>query len=209
MPQDIATERLRIESDNNMSLVKISMMETVTTQLRTENYACKNYQLEHEFNDCAKDKIWSLLRPSISCTIIGLEAILPSQLDIWPCQTLESALKVFEAMLITFTEFLTNMIEYGCPVPCSQKSFNYNIKYLNRNSWIESQNSTLSQNMAIVAVSYRSLLVEERVETIVYDLESLMTSIGGNLGLFLGFSCFSTFLTVLKFIFKTTFFQMV
>jgi hypothetical protein len=55
-----------------------------------------------------------------------------------------------------------------------------------------------------VAVSYRSLLVEERVETIVYDLESLMTSIGGNLGLFLGFSCFSTFLKILKFIFKTT-----
>jgi hypothetical protein len=56
-----------------------------------------------------------------------------------------------------------------------------------------------------VAVSYRSLLVEERVETIVYDLESLMTSIGGNLGLFLGFSCFSTSLEILKFIFKTFF----
>ncbi len=170
---------------------------------------CKNYKLEHEFNDCCKDKMWSLLRPNISCTIAGLEAILPSQPDISPCQTLESAEKVFNAMEIIFTDFLTKMVEYGCPIPCSQKSFNYNIKYFHRNSWIESQNSTLSQSAALVAVSYRSMLVEKRVETIIYDLESVMTSIGGNLGLFLGFSCFSTFLKILKFVFKTKFFKTV
>jgi hypothetical protein len=32
-----------------------------------------------------------------------------------------------------------------------------------------------------LTLAYRSLLVEERIETFVYDLENLMTSIGGNL----------------------------
>jgi len=153
--------------------------------------------------------MWSLLRPNISCTIAALETILPSQPDISPCKTLESAKKVYGTMDIIFNDFLTKMFEYGCPIPCSHKSFNYNIKYFHQNSWIESHNSTQSQSAALVAVSYRSMLVEKRVETIVYDLESVMTSIGGNLGLFLGFSCFSTALEILKFVFKTKFFKAV
>jgi hypothetical protein len=46
------------------------------------------------------------------------------------------------------------------------------------------------------------LLIEESFETFVYDLENLMTSLGGNLGLFLGFSCFSTAVVILKWIFR-------
>jgi hypothetical protein len=106
MPLEIATERLPFESDRNTSLVKISMMETVTKQLQTENYDCKDYKKEHEFTDCCKKKMWSLLRPNINCTIAGLEEILPEHPDIQPCQALESAEKVFEAMINNFTIFL-------------------------------------------------------------------------------------------------------
>jgi hypothetical protein len=60
----------------------------------------------------------------------------------------------------------------------------------------------MSVTSAGIAMSYSSLLVEERTETIIYDLECLLTSLGGNLGLFLGFSCFSTLVGVLKFIFE-------
>jgi len=92
--------------------------------------------------------MWSLLRPNINCTIAGLEEILPEHPDIQPCQALESAEKVFEAMINNFTIFFANISKYECPLPCSQRSYNYKIKYFNRNSWIESQNSTLSQNTA-------------------------------------------------------------
>jgi hypothetical protein len=53
-----------------------------------------------------------------------------------------------------------------------------------------------------LTITYSSLLIEESFETFVYDLENLMTSLGGNLGLFLGFSCFSTAVVILKWIFR-------
>jgi hypothetical protein len=39
----------------------------------------------------------------------------------------------------------------------------------------------MANNSMALTFAYSSLLVEERVETFVYDVESLMTSIGGNL----------------------------
>jgi hypothetical protein len=39
----------------------------------------------------------------------------------------------------------------------------------------------MANNSMGLTFAYSSLLVEERVETFVYDVESLMTSIGGNL----------------------------
>ena len=41
--------------------------------------------------------------------------------------------------------------------------------------------SAMANNMTALTLAYSSLLVEERVETYVYDFENLMTSIGGNL----------------------------
>ena len=39
----------------------------------------------------------------------------------------------------------------------------------------------MANNTTTLTLAYSSLLVEERVETFVYDFENLMTSIGGNL----------------------------
>ena len=62
--------------------------------------------------------------------------------------------------------------------------------------------AVVATNTTGLTIAYSSLLIEERVETYVYDMENLLTSIGGNLGLFLGFSCFSSILVLLEFIFK-------
>jgi hypothetical protein len=49
-----------------------------------------------------------------------------------------------------------------------------------------------------------SLIVEERVETLVYDVGSFLAAAGGNLGLFLGFSCLSVFLYIIKLVMRCT-----
>jgi hypothetical protein len=41
-------------------------------------------------------------------------------------------------------------------------------------------------------------LVEEKMETLVYDEANFLTATGGNLGLFLGFSCFSLLAGILE-----------
>jgi hypothetical protein len=48
--------------------------------------------------------------------------------------------------------------------------------------------------------NFSSLIVEERVETLVYDVGSFLAAAGGNLGLFLGFSCLSVCLSLIKFL---------
>ena len=51
--------------------------------------------------------------------------------------------------------------------------------------------------MMFIASVLLTLQVEERVVTLVYDIENLLPSFGGNLGLFLGFSCLSLMLVML------------
>ncbi len=53
-----------------------------------------------------------------------------------------------------------------------------------------------------VYLFYHSMLAEQKREAYIYDLGNLMTSLGGNLGLFLGFSCFSTLMFFIKYLFK-------
>ena len=101
-----------------------------------------------------------------------------------------------------FAEFSRKSSQNNCPIPCQQSSYNIKLRYLHKNALMDTEFINVSKDFALFAISYNSLLVEERIETIVYDLESLVTSVGGNLGLFLGFSCFSTLLTFLQFICK-------
>ena len=194
--------KLPFKTDINTSLVMVSLMEKQTTQLKTEHYNCEHYNDESEFVDCSKKQLWNVLRPKISCLIAGMENIVPHIAKIQYCNDSSTAYSTFVGILYTFSEVFSHLSKYNCPVPCSQTGFNYNIKYFHRNSWIEPENSTMSVTSAGIAMSYSSLLVEERTETIIYDLECLLTSLGGNLGLFLGFSCFSTLVSGLKFIFK-------
>ena len=50
---------------------------------------------------------------------------------------------------------------------------------------------------------YSSMLIEEQTETLVYDVVNMLSSVGGNLGLFLGLSCFSCLMYLLEFTFAT------
>ena len=47
---------------------------------------------------------------------------------------------------------------------------------------------------------YETLSVEEHFETLVFDIGSLLAAAGGNLGLFLGFSCLSLLISCLDYL---------
>ena len=119
------------------------------------------------------------------------------------CDSLTAAQATMSEIYSVFQDFVSNFNKYNCPLACHQKSYTVKINYLHKHSWPEMKifPRQWRETSAVVAIAFRSLLVEERVEAYVYDLENLMTSIGGNLGLFLGFSCFSTFAALLKIMF--------
>jgi hypothetical protein len=47
-------------------------------------------------------------------------------------------------------------------------------------------------------MNYNTFNVEEHVESLAYDASSLLVSVGGNLGLFLGFSCLSVLFALIN-----------
>ena len=86
-------------------------------------------------------------------------------------------------------------------MPCNHVVYEAYIRKYHINSWVDygdSSQEDLSQQGVEVQLAYETLAVEERIETIVYDVGSLLSAIGGNLGLFLGFSCFTMLLGILK-----------
>jgi len=56
---------------------------------------------------------------------------------------------------------------------------------------------TLEENLYLY-FEYITTQTEEEVETYIYDNENFLTALGGNLGLFLGFSCLSVLLKLLE-----------
>jgi hypothetical protein len=51
-----------------------------------------------------------------------------------------------------------------------------------------------------IVLAYATLSVEEQTETLVFDIGSLLAAAGGNLGLFLGFSCLSLLFSCLDYL---------
>ena len=47
------------------------------------------------------------------------------------------------------------------------------------------------ENLYLLLFAYETLMIEEKVESLIYDFSSFLAAAGGNLGLFLGYSLFS------------------
>jgi hypothetical protein len=101
--------------------------------------------------------------------------------------------------MATFEEGLKDyrLNVFGCQVPCNQTIFHMEYTLFHQNSDLVLLNEdpkVEDSHELIVSVFFRSLIVEEHIETIVYDWINFLSAVGGNLGLLLGFSCLSTLL---------------
>ena len=116
------------------------------------------------------------------------------------CTDQDSASVAFHKFLNIRSNFNENTEQHGCLTPCTKISFDFETFILHRNSWIETkEEQELPDGTYFFKFSYASLQVEEKVVTLAYDLENFFASVGGNLGLFLGFSCLPLMLSILDF----------
>ena len=89
-----------------------------------------------------------------------------------------------------------------CPNPCQQTSYKANIRYFHKNSFYNPSGSigkNFLDSYVKVSLGYETLLTEEHSESLVYDATNFLAAAGGNLGLFLGFSCLSVFFGILEY----------
>ena len=95
----------------------------------------------------------------------------------------------------------------SCPPGCNQTSYSLKITQFHTNNWIESGNEHVEEIMKAAvrfALAYEDFVIEEQIETLVYDIGNFLAAVGGNLGLFLGFSCLTMLLGILKIVKRLT-----
>ncbi len=137
--------------------------------------------------------------PHISCSIVGLQPFSGSKLA--ECQSREEAVKTYKVYRSLLKKYKGKPEELGCAYSCFTRTYNAKWIDFHKNSVIEDdevyEDEFLGHQYQLI-FSYQSFTIEERVETLVDDLGSFLTSIGGNLGLFLGFSCFSLLVSLIE-----------
>ena len=76
-----------------------------------------------------------------------------------------------------------------------QISYSVKQRDTHKNAWIapkeKSHGPEFLDNFYFFILSFDTFNIEEHIESLVYDASSFLVSVGGNLGLFLGFSCLS------------------
>ena len=134
-----------------------------------------------------------------------MEEILGKENTLAPCQDSNSSAKTANQLMeIAFRDGKENWLS-ACPVPCKQTSYDANIRYFHKSAVIDTENSlgeNFSDSKVMFALGYETLLIEEHAESLVYDVTNFLAAAGGNLGLFLGFSCMSIFYGMIKIIMK-------
>ncbi len=203
-PTEVVIFRLKIKNETEMNIFCVKISEKETTLLKNSNNLCRiydDYQNEN-FVSCFKTKLDEYLKSTFNCTIPGIGHLIKSK-AMENCKSRESAAHVFHLFASFVLNNSYNNTYLGCTLPCKQTSYNYKLYNYHINNWINtSEHFNNSEEYVHFSISFNSLLVEERVENLVYDFGNFLAAAGGNLSLTLGFSCLSIFLGSMQY-FKT------
>ena len=91
---------------------------------------------------------------------------------------------------------MQNLDEFGCPLPCSHFTYSINLVRQHKNAFelFTGENRTEDYHLYFY---YSSLESDVESENLIVDFPNLVANIGGYLGLLLGFSCLTIYLSVL------------
>ena len=193
---------IKIETTNisKTAGVHFVLKETETINLDSPRTPCKYFQENSDYLQCAKTQLSLKLLPLVNCSIAGM-AELFENVTMPECRDRSSAASTFLVFLKYSKHFIENSSDFGCHVPCTETNYVYQQHQFHRNSWIEPhEKNSLPEDVFGFGISYSTLLIEEQITAFAYDFGTFLTAAGGNLGLFLGFSCLSVFLTMINYV---------
>ena len=82
----------------------------------------------------------------------------------------------------------------SCPLPCNQTIFEVDVQRYHKHNVPRSYSDKSGATGVVLLLKYQDFIVEEQVESLVYSTATFLAQAGGNLGLFLGFSCLTVLL---------------
>ena len=186
---------LDVKNDDGIVVADLIYLEIHTKVLDKEKLPCKSYQVENNndylgFINCCKEALWLKIQNKLNCSVFFLEKFHEGKTNLTACDSKETAKAPARLLKDTLVNVSVNPFLYGCPLPCFRISYGLDVNYYHENTVGENYvDENPPTNNFIVYFFYRSPWIEERLETLTYDLSGMLAAAGGNLGLMLGFSC--------------------
>ena len=184
-----------VKNDDGVVVADVIYSEIHTKVLNKEQLPCKSYEVESNGNclgfvNCCKEALWSTIHPKLNCSVFHLETMHDGNTNLTECNSKQSAKEAIRLLKDTQFEISQNPLRFGCPLPCFRISYEVDVNYYHENTVGEfmKDDYQMLSNFSVFFFS-RSLWIEERIETLTYDLGGMLAAAGGNLGLMLGFSC--------------------
>jgi hypothetical protein len=166
--------------------------------LNKDNHHCVKYSLGINdqfsgFNDCLINDLRKKFKAAFNCTLPFINTILNLSPSLPVCSDTTISQNVMFAAFREVYKYAKdrNSKDSLCPFPCCYVSYYSDVNYYHRNILSNLNAYYKFKSPFMLAVYPQSNMIEEQTEALIYDFFSLLSSGGGNLGLFLGFSCLS------------------
>ena len=146
-----------------------------------------------ELIECWKDQLaLSLAKASIKCKVPALRFSRFDTSHLNDCRTKEQALEV-EGLIYTVAQ--ENLDKDVCGKICQSIKYNHNLATYGKKV-LSKELQDYGDGYFIIWSYYSSLYVKEKVETYLFDLDAVIVAVGGNLGLFMGYSLKSIIISI-------------
>ena len=195
IPPTIVALNIEVNNQKGMAGASISLVEIEMTHLSKPEDPCMHYSLDgssetNGFLKCCKDKMWEKFGSNFSCSIAAMANLIPKNVTIKECSNQTQAEEIFWIFYNIFGDLVDDPNGMSCPNSCQQTRFKPVLNYLHKNV-IYHLLSDYKDNLFVLTFFFESLIVEQRIESLEYDIWSFLSAAGGNLSLMLGFSVLS------------------
>ncbi len=183
---------LHLENLVNIGTVGVDLQKKHLAKISHKKSNCRSYS-SLDYSTCMISRfVQDLQVVNITCR----SALIPKVFD-WEklgnlplCQTERES----NAMLNLASDIASKVYQSrACPLPCERYYYIPTVTQFHKNT--RNMKDMYGADVGIWH-SYQSLRVESKREEFVYDMGDVLAAVGGNMGLWLGFSCLSLLLDV-------------
>ena len=140
----------------------------------------------------------ALNQSQINCTVAALSFTRYDTSSLSYCNETEQALDLNGLIYKLAQKTQTKQL---CGSLCNRTIYQSTLNYLSSNV-LSKELKVYGNDWYIIWAFYSSLYVQEKIETYVYEFDSILVAVGGSMGLFLGISCHTIIVAVLSLIFR-------
>ena len=186
-PVSLETVELKVNSSQNDVIADLLLRKSEFHYI-SRGEGCLYYEPNYSFTKCAIEKLPKFLRENgIQCMTATQNAIMKEQFPFCTFENETVIQKYIKNSARVVRKFVNEVNKLGCPRTCVSTLYSPTVNTFN-------QGQDQRKDVFAIHPYYVTTSVEIKKEFFVYDAITLLTSLGGTLGLLLGYSALSMIL---------------